>query len=237
MTAIPSEDAPAMQHAGMPPPVVPEPTPGRGGRRSDATRAALVELAADLFAEQGYAQTSVRDISRRGAVTTGAIYGHFRNKAELLAEAISSRTAEELEAQTLRSGEELDYVEWLAYLARTYRRRRKLRALIVQGAAAAQTDDETRTRLREEQQAHIGAWLEAYERERDRMGIHERVDMEAVVLYTWAVELGLGVLESMGIEPRSPDTWADVHNRLARSLQLPPDDRGRKPVRPVRRRR
>jgi TetR/AcrR family acrAB operon transcriptional repressor len=217
----------------------PESTPGAVAQRSQATRAALVELAADLFAEQGYAQTSVRDISRRGSLTTGAIYGHFRNKADLLAEAISNRTAAELEAQALDSEEELDYVELLAHLARTYSERRKLRALIVQGAAAAQTDDETRTRLRAEQEAHISAWLEAYERERDRMGIHESVDMEAFVLCTWAIELGLGVLESMGIEPSSPDAWGDVHNRLARSLQLPPDGRGLGPTKktPPRRRR
>jgi AcrR family transcriptional regulator len=191
-----------------------------------------VELAAELFAEKGYGQVSVRDISRRGDLTTGALYGHFRNKADLLAEAISVRTAEELEAQTIESGEELDYVESLTALAREYPRRRQLRALIVQGAAAAQTDEETRARLREEQLAHLDAWLEAYERERDRMGIDADVDMPATVLYTWAVELGLGVLESMGIEPASVDAWADVHNRLARSLQLPAE--GRPPSRPKR---
>lgn len=215
----------------------PEPDRSAAAQRARATRAALVELAAELFAEKGYGQVSVRDISRRGDLTTGAIYGHFRNKADLLAEAISVRTAEELEAQTLASGEELDYVESLTSLAREFPRRRQLRALIVQGAAAAQTDEVTRARLREEQLAHLDAWLDAYERERDRMGIDSEVDMAATVLYTWAVELGLGVLESMGIEPASVDAWADVHNRLARSLQLPAEgspperSRGAKPHR------
>ena len=111
-----------------------------------------------------------------------------------------------------------------------------LRALIVQGAAAAQTDDETRTRLRDEQEAHINSWLEAYERERDRMGIEEDVDMAVFVLCTWAIELGLGVLESMGVAPPSPKAWADIHNRIARSLQLPADERGRNGARPRKRR-
>jgi AcrR family transcriptional regulator len=189
-----------------------------------STRDRLVELAADLFAERGYAQTSVRDISRRAAMTTGAIYGHFRNKAELLAEAISERTADQLESQTLGLGEALDYIETLTRMAREYPKRRQLRALIVQGAAAAQTDDETRARLRDEQLEHFRTWVTAYEAERDRMGIDPSLDLEAAVLHTWAVELGLGVLESMGIEPRSKQTWADVQNRLARSFQLPPDE-------------
>jgi AcrR family transcriptional regulator len=187
-----------------------------------------VEVAAELFAEKGYGQTSIRDITRRGAVTSGAVYGHFRNKADLLAEAISLRTAEELEARSLDQGDHPDYVETLTRLAAEYRGRRQLRALIVQGAAAAQTDEETRTQLREEQLSHLRAWLHGYERDRHRMGIHRSVDMEAALLYTWAVEVGLGVLECLGIEPSSSQSWADIHNRFARSLQLPPAPHKRK---------
>ena len=66
--------------------------PVRTSAKAIATRAALVELAARLFATRGYLQTSIRDIARDANLTTGAIYGHFRNKADLLAEAISSRT-------------------------------------------------------------------------------------------------------------------------------------------------
>lgn len=197
------------------------------GRRSAAeareTRATLLRAACELFAERGYLQTSIRDIGRRAAVTSGAIYGHFRSKAELLAEVIHSKTADELEADTLGSSQPTDHVETLTEKARTAPSRRELRALILQGAAAAQTDDETRARLREEQLAHITLWVEAYERNRERLGIHPSVDIEAAVLYTWAVELGLGVLEGVGIEPPSIAAWADIQNRLARALRLEPE--------------
>ncbi len=203
------------------------PAPERRRRKesekSRATRESLVDLAAEMFAEQGYQQTSIRDISRRADVTSGAIYGHFRNKADLLAAAISAHTAEELESRSVGIGEEADYIETLTRLAREYRQRRQLRALILQGAAAAQTDEETRASLRDEQLSHLEGWLKQYEDNRDRMGIHPTVDMEAALLYTWAVELGLGVLEGLGIEPRSAKGWSEVQNRLARSLQLPPD--------------
>ena len=69
-----------------------------------------MELAGELLAERGYMQTSIRDIARHASVTSGAIYGHFRNKAELLAEVINTRTAVELEAETMGRGE-VDYVE------------------------------------------------------------------------------------------------------------------------------
>ena len=204
-----------------------EPRLGRGAERALATRTALVELAAELFAERGYVQTSIRDITRRGEVTSGAIYGHFRNKADLLAEAIRVRTEEELESQSPRSGDEADYVETLTRLAGEYPKRRQLRALIVQGAAAAQTDEETRERLREEQLSHLDGWIKDYEEARERMGIDPSVDIRSFVLHTWAVELGLGVLEGIGIEPRSKKAWADIQNRLARAMQLTPDDKVR----------
>jgi AcrR family transcriptional regulator len=91
---------------------------GKGAAKALATRRVLVDLAADLFAEQGYLQTSIRDIARRGSMTTGAIYGHFRNKADLLAEAINTRTAEELESRTMGLGRDPDYIETLTRVAR-----------------------------------------------------------------------------------------------------------------------
>ena len=212
-----------------------EPVPkGRGAARARATRSALVDLAAELFAERGYVQTSIRDIARQASVTTGAIYGHFRNKADLLAEAINVRTAEELEAQGNIAG--ADYIETLTRLARRYAQRRRLRALIVQGAAAAHTDEETRTRLREEQVVHLDQWVKGYEEHRDRLGIDPSVDIRSAVLFMWAAEVGLGVLESVGIEPKSPKAWSDIHNRAARGLQLPPDTTSRATPREARRR-
>jgi AcrR family transcriptional regulator len=200
---------------------------GKGAAKALATRRMLVDLAADLFAERGYIQTSIRDIARHGSLTTGAIYGHFRNKADLLAEAINTRTAEELESQTMGLGQGVDYIETLTRMAREFRKRRRLRALIVQGASAAQNDEETRQRLREEQLTHLRLWIAGYRHERTRLGIHPSVDIEAMAVYFWAVELGLGVLEAVGIEPRSPKGWADVHNRAARGMQLPPDPEAR----------
>jgi len=200
---------------------------GLQGRRSvedaRATRARLLELAGDLFAERGYLQTSIRDLAKHAGVTSGAIYGHFRNKAELLAEAINARTAALLEADTIGLPRNSDYIETLTRQAARVAKRRRLRALIVQGASAAQTDQETRTRLREEQRAHIDGWVAGFERDRERLGLDPAVDVEAAVLYVWAAELGLGVLESVGIEPRTIKSWADIQNRLARSWQLPPD--------------
>jgi len=192
------------------------------GAGSARTREALIQLAAELFSEEGYIQTSIRDLARRGELTTGAVYGHFRNKADLLAAAIERRTADELEAHSIGVTDTPDHVETLTRLSRAYPERRQLRALVVQGAAASHTDSATRERMRDGQKAHLERWVRGYEANRERLGIDAAVHLSDAVLYSWAAELGLGVLEAIGISPSSPDGWADAANRFARALQLPP---------------
>ncbi|MFE5097727.1 ScbR family autoregulator-binding transcription factor [Streptomyces sp. NPDC056638] len=51
--------------------------------RARATRRSLLEAAAQLFVEQGYAGTSINDISGRSGKTSGAIYFHYSSKEKL----------------------------------------------------------------------------------------------------------------------------------------------------------
>lgn len=52
---------------------------------SDATRAALVTSALRLFADQGYADTSLDQVAGAARVTKGALYHHFDGKRALFA--------------------------------------------------------------------------------------------------------------------------------------------------------
>ena len=50
---------------------------------SEATRAALLDTATALFAERGYAGTSLEDVASASQVTRGAVYHHFASKQAL----------------------------------------------------------------------------------------------------------------------------------------------------------
>ena len=69
----------------------------RDGRaeRGEATRAALIEAARELFSERGYAAVGTAELVRHAGVTRGAMYHHFPDKRELF-RAVYEQTEKEL---------------------------------------------------------------------------------------------------------------------------------------------
>ena len=53
------------------------------GDKRDRTRAALLEAARGLVREKGYERTTLEEVATRAGMTTGAIYGNFKNRDEL----------------------------------------------------------------------------------------------------------------------------------------------------------
>ena len=53
--------------------------------RSESTRQAILGAARELFADRGYEATPIDEVARRAGVSKGALYHHYRDKAEVLA--------------------------------------------------------------------------------------------------------------------------------------------------------
>ena len=53
------------------------------GDKRERTRAALLEAARALIREKGHERTTLEKVARRAGMTTGAIYGNFKNRDEL----------------------------------------------------------------------------------------------------------------------------------------------------------
>jgi AcrR family transcriptional regulator len=79
--------------------------------QGDATRLALPSAARELFADQGYAATSIEDVAARAGVTKGAVYHHFGGKSELFQD-VYEQVMREVSDQVVSRFNEPDH--WIA---------------------------------------------------------------------------------------------------------------------------
>jgi AcrR family transcriptional regulator len=56
---------------------------GPKGDKRLRTRAKLLEAAREIIREKGYERTTLQDVAARAGMTSGAIYGNFRNREDL----------------------------------------------------------------------------------------------------------------------------------------------------------
>src|SRR2546430_14036922 len=77
------------------------PRRSRDGR--EPSRKSLLRAAVDCFARLGYQGTTIARIARDAGVTKGAVYYHFRDKEQLLFEAVKDHVGE-FERQVLAEG-------------------------------------------------------------------------------------------------------------------------------------
>ena len=79
---------------------------------AEATKRDLIAISRRLFAEKGFAGTSLDDVVAAAGVTKGALYHHFENKKELFA-AVAERVEADLTA-SIGQGSERD--AWEAFV-------------------------------------------------------------------------------------------------------------------------
>ena len=68
--------------------------------QGEETRAALLAAARELFGGAGYAATSLDEVAAKAGVTKGALYHHFRNKADLF-QAVYEQVKREISDQVV----------------------------------------------------------------------------------------------------------------------------------------
>jgi AcrR family transcriptional regulator len=176
----------------------------------------LLDATARVFARQGYAGTKIMDIVREAGLSTGAVYGRFRSKNDLLRAAILERTL-----RVARLGD-----PGITRVA-------DLLARMGQVTSGPLSDDEA-VRLeafvaarREPEVAQ--AITDAIERGREVTEplvaaavadgtLAPDVDPEAVVFYMRSVGLGLLLQRAAGVPAPDPNAWKSLLARLIGSM-------------------
>ena len=77
---------------------------GRTKTQAAATREAVLDAAERVFRERGVAHSSLAEVAKAAGVTRGAVYWHFRGKADLF-QALCERVQLPMEAMLASAGE------------------------------------------------------------------------------------------------------------------------------------
>jgi AcrR family transcriptional regulator len=188
-------------------------------RAADPLREQLLDAAARVFARQGYDGTRILDIVREAGVSTGAVYGRFRSKNELLREAVVSRSIERMPP------EGTDRVADLLVRGATVRHRSlsdaeamRLEALVVArrepDVAQALADAETELHRR------VAPLVQAAV---DDGTVAPDLDPEAVFFFVRIVSMGLMLHRGSGLPGPPAEGWDALIARIVASFGDTPD--------------
>ena len=193
-----------------------------------STRERILAAAAEVFAERGYEGAAVSDIARRAGFTTGAIYGRFRDKAELLLEVVRGVLESQQEAAVVaaQGAEGGDLSTRFAELVGEFvdADRAASRALVLEAHVAARRDETVGELLRSFQSERLEA-LSAFVADAQSRGeVAAGLDPTTVATLFLAIPLGVVLLDAAGVDLPGADTWAEVARQTAVALR-PQEDK------------
>lgn len=189
----------------------------------DPIRRRLIEAAAEVFAEKGYDRAGVAEIARRAGYTTGAIYGRFSGKAELLLAAIEARSHSELDTlfnEHRFEGKVTDILTTVGSHLVTDDEGGDDGALLLEAFVAARRDPEVRELmqraldLRRDRLADLVAEAQA------TGAIDPALDAEAVVRFCHAVGFGFLLFRAVDLHLPAAGPWEDLIARLVDALDV-----------------
>lgn len=182
----------------------------------DPLRVQLLEAAARVFARQGYSGTKIQDIVREAGLSTGAVYGRFRSKDELLREAVISRsghTAQPIDVAGRRVADIIRFGAALSDEPLTDDEAVRLEAFVTArrepdvAAAVADAQAVWRGRIQPLVDAAVADGTVA-----------PGVDPEAVLYLVRTLHLGLLLQRGAGMPAPDETAWRDLITRIVASF-------------------
>jgi len=191
-------------------------TSGAPSASDDPTRARLLAAAAAVFAEKGYDRAGVQEIARRAGFTTGAIYGRFSGKAELLLAALEAQSDDEFEALFAEhrfQGRATDVLTTVGSHLIT-EEFDEGQALLLETFVAARRDPEVAGMLRRVIAQRADTLTELVDEAKTTGAIDADLDTLSIVRFCHAVGLGFLLLGAIDLPRPDPGPWEELIERL-----------------------
>ena len=193
---------------------------------SDPIREKLIAAAAVVFAEKGYDGAGVAEIARRAGYTTGAIYGRFTGKAQLLLAAIEARSENELDQlfnEHRFEGRVTDILTTVGSHLVTDEMGPES-ALLLEAFVASRRDPEVRLLMQGLLDLRSDRLADLVTEAQATGAIDPALDTEAVVRFCHAVGFGFLLFRAVDIELPAAGPWEDLIARLVNALDSSPTD-------------
>lgn len=186
----------------------------------DRLRTQLLDAARRVFARQGYDGARIGDIVREAGLSTGAVYGRFRSKGELLREAVVGHAAVDG-----RLGDDIERVSQLVLRgARWSDAPLSLdEAVRLEAHVAARREPEVARALEEAQERWRTSVEPLVQRAVADGTVASDLDPEAVLALIRTLSLGLLLQRAAGTKAPDPAGWAELMARVVASFGRPPD--------------
>lgn len=186
---------------------------------ADELRERLLRAAAAVFARQGYDGTKIMDVVRESGLSTGAVYGRFRSKNELLREAIVSRST-----SAARLG--ADGIERVADLIAAGVTHidcplSDAEALRLEAYVTARREPEVAAALAESHREFRARLAPLADTARHDGTISDDIDPEAVVFLVRILHMGLLLHRGSGLPGPDEKSWQVLVERLVASFGDP----------------
>jgi AcrR family transcriptional regulator len=185
---------------------------------ADALRERLLRAAAAVFARQGYDGTKIMDIVRESGLSTGAVYGRFRSKNDLLREAIVTHSA-----RTARVGPEADRVADLiaAVATRTADPLSDAEALRLEAYVTARREPEVAAAIDESYHVFRRRLAPLVAEAQVDGTVGDDVDADAVLFLVRILNLGLLLHRGSGLPGPDDAAWQALVDRIVASFGAP----------------
>lgn len=186
----------------------------------DEIRERLVSAAAEVFAEKGYDGARVQEIATRAALTTGAIYGRFSGKAELLRAAIEAHSRSELDdlfASHEFDGRVIDILTTVGSHLVT-RAPTTEQALLLEAFVAARRDPEAKRLVAEIVEDRANRLADLVLRAKEAGLVDASLDTLAVTRFCHAVGLGFLLIEAIDLPLPEAGPWESLIARMVAAL-------------------